>query len=78
MAPREAAICNLYEDCVLINADSCSSCVTGEVDCPICGLSGICEATEVHFEMVGSENECEVSATYMNLDLIVVHYMAVS
>lgn len=36
-----------------------STCVTGEADCQICGLDGICLANEVHYEGVGSMGECE-------------------
>ena len=39
----------------------CSTCVTGEASCPICGLEGICEGTAIHFEVVTSETECEVN-----------------
>ena len=54
-------MCNLYETCNFINEDSCSMCVTGEVDCPICGLGGMCEDTAIHYEVVSSETECEVN-----------------
>ena len=33
--------------------------MTGEADCPICGLDGICLATELHYESVNSVAECE-------------------
>ena len=55
----EGAICNLYADCDNIDDTSCSTCVTGEVTCPICGLEGICEGTAIHFEVVASQTECE-------------------
>ena len=57
----EGAICNLYADCDSIDDSFCSTCVTGEASCPICGLEGICEGTAIHFEVVISEIECEVN-----------------
>ena len=58
----EGAICNLYATCDSIDDTFCSTCVTGEVSCPICGLEGICEGTAIHFEVVTSQPECEVNA----------------
>ena len=49
----------LYETCAFINEDTCPTCVSGEVECPICGLEGICEGTAIHFEVVASQTECE-------------------
>ena len=56
----EGGICNLYETCAFINEDTCPTCVSGEVECPICGLEGICQGAEIHYEVVDSEMACEV------------------
>ena len=52
MSPRLPSVDVLY-------CPTSTSCVTGEADCPVCGLEGICIATELHFESVNSVAECE-------------------
>ena len=58
---HDAPMCLLFDSCPSLEQDLGSDWVTGEARCPVCGLTGICDGTEIgYIEWVESQMSCEV------------------
>jgi len=50
--------------CTEINDDTCNTCTSGEVGCPLlCGATGLCQGIVIHFEDASSTYNCQETCT---------------
>ena len=55
----DSQLCELLLNCVTVSDSVCPSCISGEVTCPICWVSGQCEGGQVvHITNANNNEEC--------------------